>query len=671
MISPEPEHETTEALLRRYRQGGSQAALRLLISRYLPLVYSAARWRTGSDTMAADVAQAVFCDFARQTQSLPVTIQLGGWLLRHAGYLASRALRTERRRAAREAEALRQTQLYESMNTHPSNHTALEAALQRLPARDQAILVLKYYEEQDVSDIAARLGVSTAAAQKRTERALLRLRKLMPGAPALPSVAGALAVSLSHESARACVPPALLPTLASSAVTAAAQPLHSSIVWMRHMGPWTGGVLGSAAALALAAVPLVSYAASLPAHAKADLSATAIAAARKAIPPSSTKTTGEPPTAASVVDELLRLVDREGYNRVAWNKAENLIPKIPRRQCGEAVVLLAKAFPVQVLHASDGGPARWIELLLWRWKPDSPGAALIYLLPNITPALRDGTALRLCQDWFRKKPDDAAAWWNELLTDTEHRLLPADCRAIVIKRLGYFILKDLASRDPDQAAATAHRMEEQGFMGLFPGLSNQRIITEGSSLAWDALSLPDHKWNQSLNGILKGDDSPAEKRRMADQISDPFIRRDMAPMLAREILHSEVLDPTESRRTAEWLMAQAPADRQAPWLRSIVRAWMEHDLPGLEAWLRESHPAAANAVDEERSRKVLRSNAGADASIEQALDIHDTALRDYTLAVLIAREQDLSAGGRPKVLDSSKLPAELSAALRQWLALPP
>jgi DNA-directed RNA polymerase specialized sigma24 family protein len=102
-------------LLRRYATDGSEAAFGELVGRHLNLVYSAALRRTGGDIhLAQDVAQLVFTDLARKARALPADAVLAGWLHRATHYAAAQLLRTERRRVAREQEAV-------AMNTPDSN----------------------------------------------------------------------------------------------------------------------------------------------------------------------------------------------------------------------------------------------------------------------------------------------------------------------------------------------------------------------------------------------------------------------------------------------------------------------------------------------------------------------------------------------------------------------
>jgi RNA polymerase sigma-70 factor (sigma-E family) len=57
-------------------------------------------------------------------------------------------------------------------------------ALGRLPVRDRAIVVLRYWEDQSVETVAEVLGISTAVVKTQSLRSLSRLRELLGDARA-------------------------------------------------------------------------------------------------------------------------------------------------------------------------------------------------------------------------------------------------------------------------------------------------------------------------------------------------------------------------------------------------------------------------------------------------------------------------------------------------------
>jgi len=165
-------------LLRRYADDGSEAAFGELVGRHLNLVYSAALRRAGGDThLAQDVAQLVFTDLARKARSLPEGVVLAGWLHRATRYAAAQLLRTERRRVAREQEAV-------AMNTLASEtpldwaqiRPLLDEALDELGADDRDALILRFFEQRSLAEVGQALGANEDAARKRVTRALEKLR---------------------------------------------------------------------------------------------------------------------------------------------------------------------------------------------------------------------------------------------------------------------------------------------------------------------------------------------------------------------------------------------------------------------------------------------------------------------------------------------------------------
>src|SRR5512140_544939 len=104
----------TGELLRAYVQHHSEPAFRELVERYFDLVYSVALRRVDGDTLLAqDTAQVVFTDLARKAASLPPDIMLGGWLHRHACFVAGTLGRGEQRRHQRERLAAEMNTLNE------------------------------------------------------------------------------------------------------------------------------------------------------------------------------------------------------------------------------------------------------------------------------------------------------------------------------------------------------------------------------------------------------------------------------------------------------------------------------------------------------------------------------------------------------------------------------
>src|SRR5439155_16673680 len=94
-------------LLSRFAKGGDEEAFLQLVTRHLDLVYSCALRQVNGDAhLAQDVTQTVFADLARKARSLQRRVTLSGWLYDAARFAAIKAVRGQRRRQAREQQAL-------------------------------------------------------------------------------------------------------------------------------------------------------------------------------------------------------------------------------------------------------------------------------------------------------------------------------------------------------------------------------------------------------------------------------------------------------------------------------------------------------------------------------------------------------------------------------------
>ena len=100
-------------LLRSFVAERSEAAFGRLVARHLSLVYSAALRQTGGDThLSQDIAQVVFVDLARKSPALSENVVLAGWLHRATTFAARQMMRSERRRHAREEQAVTNAKVF-------------------------------------------------------------------------------------------------------------------------------------------------------------------------------------------------------------------------------------------------------------------------------------------------------------------------------------------------------------------------------------------------------------------------------------------------------------------------------------------------------------------------------------------------------------------------------
>jgi RNA polymerase sigma factor (sigma-70 family) len=212
----------TQRLLADYVQDASEAAFRELVAKYLDLVHSTAFRLVGHDAhLAEDVAQVVFIDLARLAKTLSGEVMLGGWLHRHTCFVAARALRGERRRQSRERQSVEMNALQDHTEENLARIAPLlDEAINQLGAEDRKAILLRFFEPLDFRSVAAALGSTEEATQKRVSRALEKLHLLLKHRGVTLSVV-ALGAMLTAQAISAA-PASLAARISTAALTSAA-----------------------------------------------------------------------------------------------------------------------------------------------------------------------------------------------------------------------------------------------------------------------------------------------------------------------------------------------------------------------------------------------------------------------------------------------------------------
>jgi RNA polymerase sigma factor (sigma-70 family) len=216
-----------EELLRRYGDEGDQEAFAELVNCHLPMVTATAGRIVKDPVAAEDVAQEVFARLARRWRKVPRSCVLGAWLHRDTRWVALQYLRSERRRQLRE-------QIAGSDPTHlPGEDPGwmeirpfIDETLEHLSSVDRDIVILRFFEQSSLMEVAQRLGVSEDAARMRVSRAIDRLREQLKSRGVV-TTGSALGAALTAH-ATAPIPASVAQTIAGLAVVSVEGPLGST-----------------------------------------------------------------------------------------------------------------------------------------------------------------------------------------------------------------------------------------------------------------------------------------------------------------------------------------------------------------------------------------------------------------------------------------------------------
>jgi RNA polymerase sigma factor (sigma-70 family) len=204
---------TDGQLLERFmscRGESAESAFAALVERHGPMVMGICRRVLSDPHDAEDAFQATFLVLVRRADSVRIDDSLGRWL-HGVGYrvaIRSRALAARRRRrqgVPATEPAAPPTRDVERLDLRAE----IDAAIDRLPEKYRAPVVLFHLEGLSHEATARALGCPLGTVQGRLARARERLRAALTRRGLAPA-AGFLAIGTSAEPASACIPALLL-----------------------------------------------------------------------------------------------------------------------------------------------------------------------------------------------------------------------------------------------------------------------------------------------------------------------------------------------------------------------------------------------------------------------------------------------------------------------------
>lgn len=168
--------KTDKQLLSGWLESRDQAALEVLLERYRNVLFRICYLKLGSVDDANDAVQATFVLMIQNAKKLRNRIEIGGWLCLAAKNACRNIARSRKRTTSLENLELLETSS-ELADINPDLATAINRAVAQLSNQDQLCLGLRFWQNQSVAEVAARLGISEGAAQMRLSRATERLQQ--------------------------------------------------------------------------------------------------------------------------------------------------------------------------------------------------------------------------------------------------------------------------------------------------------------------------------------------------------------------------------------------------------------------------------------------------------------------------------------------------------------
>ncbi len=181
-VSPTLFLQETEALIEK-AVGGDAESFGVLYEQYVDRIHRHMYYRTGSQEIAEDLTSQVFFNAWKAMSNFrDMDRPFAVWL-----FAIAHNLLVDHYRAKRETLSVDKVIIPADDRTDPValaethlENAALWQAILRLKRDWQAVVVMRYIEQMDYSEIAVILNKSEATVRVRLHRALTELRKLMP-----------------------------------------------------------------------------------------------------------------------------------------------------------------------------------------------------------------------------------------------------------------------------------------------------------------------------------------------------------------------------------------------------------------------------------------------------------------------------------------------------------
>ncbi|MFC7371602.1 RNA polymerase sigma factor [Fictibacillus iocasae] len=162
-------------------KGGSAASQEILVRRYYKLVYTFLYRMTGEKELAMDLTQETFIKTLRQLDKYKPSSEFKSWLLTVAGNTARDHLKSKHHKEHQHTYELLDTDMKKeksvaSIFEKNEKRKEIQQALLDLPDFQREAILLKYYNDMKLADIASMTNTSVPTVKSRLKQGLGKLK---------------------------------------------------------------------------------------------------------------------------------------------------------------------------------------------------------------------------------------------------------------------------------------------------------------------------------------------------------------------------------------------------------------------------------------------------------------------------------------------------------------
>ncbi|MSU62695.1 MAG: hypothetical protein EXS31_09910 [Pedosphaera sp.] len=172
--------KTDRELLRAFKKEGSPENFRLLLDRYLPFVFDAARRQTANDTQASEATCAAFFAFARSVRSLSRNTVLAGWLFKATRLAALKLQRISKQQASPALSAREVSRQPEAIvDSRTRFLPLLDPALDKLSLKLRDAVLVHLVLNRNWGETVQILRIRESRTRKRVAKGTWKLARLL------------------------------------------------------------------------------------------------------------------------------------------------------------------------------------------------------------------------------------------------------------------------------------------------------------------------------------------------------------------------------------------------------------------------------------------------------------------------------------------------------------